>query len=180
MRPVISFYTRLLQSHPIKTQIVTAGTIMLTGDVIAQKLIERRKGIDVHRAAGFFFLGLCYYGPFLVAWYVALDRWLVLGSGTSAAIKKVILDQLLCSPVYLLGFMGLKGVFEGHQWSQIKEDVKTRYANVLATSYVIWPAAMAINFRFVPLKYRVVFSSSVALVWGTCLSYKLNAATRAV
>ncbi|XP_040067250.2 protein Mpv17-like [Ixodes scapularis] len=180
MRRVISFYARLLQSHPIKTQSVTAGTIMLAGDLTAQKLIERKKTIDVHRAAGAVFLGICYSGPFLVAWYAALDRWLVLGSGTSATVKQVILDQLLCTPVYLLGFMGLRGVFQGHQWSKIKEDVKTKYAYVLATSYVIWPAAMAINFRYVPLHYRVVFSGSVAFVWGTCLSYKLNTATPAV
>lgn len=180
MKRIITSYARLMQSHPIKTQIVTAASVMLTGDLIAQKLIERRKTIDVGRASGFFLLGITFSGPTLAAWYIALDRWLVRSIGPSATLKKMLLDQLVGTPIYLLCFLGVRGAMQGHSWSEIKETVRTRYVNILATSYVIWPAAMAINFHYVPLNYRLLFTGTVGLVWGTCLSYKLNSVKRAV
>ncbi|CAN8020494.1 unnamed protein product [Ixodes persulcatus] len=180
MKRVAYLYARLLQTHPVKTQIVTAGTMMLTSDIIVQKLIERRTCIDVERSAGFFLLGLCYSGPYMRVWHVFADRWFGGGNVPSATLKRLLMDQLLVAPVYLVGFLGLRGVFQRLSWPEIKESVRTKYVEVLMTGYMIWPAAMTINFRFVPLNYRILFSGLVSLVWNSILSYKLNASKRPV
>ncbi|CAN7948106.1 unnamed protein product, partial [Ixodes hexagonus] len=174
MKRMISIYAKLLRTHPTKTQIATAGTMMLTSDIIAQKLIERRKVLDVERTAGFFFIGICYVGPFMRTWFFVLDRYLVRGTGTSAAVKKMLLGQLLVSPVYLFFFIGIRAAVQSFSWSVTKETVRAKYVNALASSYVIWPAAMVVNFRYVPLNYRILFSGVVGLVWGTFLSFMLS------
>ncbi|KAL1417993.1 hypothetical protein MTO96_005980 [Rhipicephalus appendiculatus] len=63
MRQAWHLYARLVRDHPMKTQLVTTATVMLSGDLIAQKVIERRPDIDVPRAARFFIMGVGFVGP---------------------------------------------------------------------------------------------------------------------
>jgi protein Mpv17 len=37
-------------------------------------------------------------------------------------------------------------------------------------NYTIWPIVQFINFRFLPLRYRVPFVSSVGVLWNAYLS----------
>lgn len=44
------------------------------------------------------------------------------------------------------------------------------YAEALVANWQVWPLVQLINFRFVPLKYRVPFVSSCGVVWTIYLS----------
>lgn len=51
------YYKRLLSRHPILTQSVQTGLLMASGDVIAQKIIEKKYKLEYLRTAQFFALG---------------------------------------------------------------------------------------------------------------------------
>lgn len=173
MSRALSIYATLMRTHPAKTQILTTGTLMLTGDVIAQKAIEKCKSVDVTRAGRFFVIGVGLVGPVIRKWYMVLER-IVGPGGTSVAVKKVLFDQLLFSPAFIPCFLVCLGFLQQRQWADIQQTVRRDYVPILVTSYMIWPAAQIINFRFVPLQYRVPFASAVALVWNTYLAWKAN------
>ncbi|XP_061756808.1 protein Mpv17 isoform X5 [Nerophis ophidion] len=87
-------YQVLMGRHPWTVQIVTAGSLVGVGDVIAQQLIERRgvAGHNVRRTAKMMGVGFFFVGPVIGSWYKVLDR-LVAGGSKSAAFKKMTVDQ---------------------------------------------------------------------------------------
>nr|CAG8567583.1 10685_t:CDS:2 [Entrophospora candida] len=50
------------------------------------------------------------------------------------------------------------------------------YFSALKANYTIWPLVQLVNFRFLPLQYRVPFVGSVGVLWSTYLSL-LNSKT---
>lgn len=179
MRQVWHLYARLVREHPMKTQLVTTATVMLSGDLIAQKVIERRPDIDVPRAARFFVMGVGFVGPVVRGWYLILER--VVGSGSSGAVvfKKVLLDQTLFGPLFVPSFMVVLGTLQRRSWDEIEQSLRANYLQILQTMYMIWPVAQFVNFRYVPFNYRQVFGSCVAIVWNTYLASKANRTQRA-
>uniref|UniRef100_A0A131XZZ0 Mitochondrial inner membrane protein Mpv17 n=1 Tax=Ixodes ricinus TaxID=34613 RepID=A0A131XZZ0_IXORI len=168
---LLSLYSRMMRAHPAKTQILTTGCLMLTGDVIAQKAIEKRESLDVGRAARFFVLGIGFVGPTIRTWYVVLER--VFGA-RGGVLRKVLVDQLIFSPVFVASFLTCLGFLQRRPWSDTKQMLRKDYVPILTTGYMLWPAAQLVNFHLVPLPYRLPFASGVGLVWNTYLAWKAN------
>lgn len=166
---IFAVYGRMMRTHPAKTQIATTACLMLTGDVIAQKGIEKRQSLDVARAARFFVMGVGFVGPVIRTWYVVLDR-LVVGN----AVKKMLVDQLLFSPVFVASFLTSLAFLQRRPWNDTKRMLRTDYVPIMTTGYMMWPAAQLVNFHLVPLNYRLLFASGVGLVWNTYLAWKAN------
>ena len=141
------------------------------GDVIAQQVVEKKgKAHDITRTAKMTLIGLCVLGPGLRTWYIILDR-VVKGAGTSAALKKMLLDQIVWAPSFLAMFFCLVSAMNGKDREQIKDKFKNDYATALKVNYMIWPAVQIINFKFVPMQHRVIVVNIVALFWNTYLAY---------
>uniref|UniRef100_A0A8C7WUZ1 Mitochondrial inner membrane protein Mpv17 n=1 Tax=Oryzias sinensis TaxID=183150 RepID=A0A8C7WUZ1_9TELE len=81
------------------------GSLVGVGDVISQQLIERRglRRHSVRRTARMMSIGFFFVGPVIGSWYKVLDR-IVVGGGKSAAMKKMLVDQVRSSWVTL--FLG--------------------------------------------------------------------------
>uniref|UniRef100_A0A131XE13 Mitochondrial inner membrane protein Mpv17 n=1 Tax=Hyalomma excavatum TaxID=257692 RepID=A0A131XE13_9ACAR len=178
MRQAWNLYARLVRDHPMKTQLVTTATVMLSGDLIAQKVIERRADIDVPRAARFFVMGVGFVGPVVRGWYLILERVVGTGSGGVVVFKKVLLDQTLFGPTFVPSFMVVLGTLQRRSWEDIKQSLRANYFQILQTMYMIWPVAQFVNFRFVSFSYRQAFGSCVAIVWNTYLASKANRTQR--
>jgi hypothetical protein len=43
--------------------------------------------------------------------------------------------------------------------------------DLLVSNWMLWIPAQAINFRFTPVKFQVLFTNIVALVWNSYLSF---------
>ena len=71
-------------------------------------------------------------------------------------------------------FIGAMGVMEGRTRKQIREKYKDMYADAIIANWKVWPLAQLINFRFMPLPYRVPFSQVCGVFWTLYLSM-LNA-----
>ncbi|XP_077528782.1 mitochondrial inner membrane protein Mpv17-like isoform X2 [Haemaphysalis longicornis] len=124
--------------------------------------------------SGFFVMGIAFVGPILRVWYITLERIVGSTGGGAMVVKKVLLDQGVFTPVFIPSFLTTLGALQGRSWEGIKDMVRTDYLPILKANYMLWPAAQLINFRFVPLAYRVPFASCVALVWNTYLAWKAN------
>ncbi|CAN7938859.1 unnamed protein product [Ixodes hexagonus] len=167
---MFSLYGRMMRGHPAKTQIATSASLMLAGDLIAQKAIERRETLDGGRAARFLLLGAGLVGPTIRAWYVLLERAL----GGRRVLAKLLLDQLIFSPVFVAAFLTSLGFLQRRSWPDTQRMLRADYLAILTTGYMLWPAAQLVNFRLVALHYRLPFASGVGLVWNTYLAWKAN------
>jgi len=91
-------------------------------------------------------------------------------AGFTALSKRVVVDQLVMAPVGLSIFLGSMGVMEGRDPEHIRARFKDIYQPALLANWKIWPAAQFINFRFMPLPYRVPFQQSCGVFWTLYLS----------
>ncbi|XP_077529755.1 mitochondrial inner membrane protein Mpv17-like isoform X2 [Haemaphysalis longicornis] len=133
---------------------------------------------DIPKHCMFFVMGIGFVGPVLRVWYIALERIVGSTGGGAMVVKKVLLDQGVFTPVFIPSFLTTLGALQGRSWEGIKDMVRMDYLPILKANYMLWPAAQLINFRFVPLAYRVPFASCVALVWNTYLAWKANRTLR--
>jgi len=86
---------------------------------------------------------------------------------SGAALVKVALDQGIMAPAGLALFYLTLSVLEGHGPSAALGTLQTKYAPTLAANYVLWPAANAINFAFVPNDQRILYINIVGVSgWG--------------
>lgn len=154
----------------------TAITISLsvTGDVLqqwyqARTKPEKARAWDRTRTQLMAGTGMA-IGPLVHYWYIFLDRWLP-GRSLPVLCKKVALDQLVCSPVYVSLFLLSLGLMENKTWAEIKNDFVGKGAVLSVAEWIVWPPAQFINFYFLPTKYRVMYDSTISLAFDCFWSY---------
>ncbi|KAI8997522.1 hypothetical protein BDB01DRAFT_771437 [Pilobolus umbonatus] len=124
-------------------------------------------------------------------WYIFLDKYFpmpvitntvskavqnqLMRQSNKMAIKRMVTDQMLFAPAGLVVFFTAMGFSEGGGWDGVKEKFRDAYAPALIANYKIWPLVQLVNFKFMPLQYRLPFVSSLGVLWNAYLSWLNNA-----
>ncbi|XP_076449466.1 mpv17-like protein 2 [Babylonia areolata] len=109
-------------------------------------------------------------GPVVHYWYIFLDGWLP-GRTFGVLCKKVLMDQLICSPIYLSIFMLSLCYMENKTWTQAKADIVDKGPQLMLAEWFVWPPAQFINFFFLPTQYRVLYDNTISLAFDFFWSY---------
>ncbi|XP_002409071.4 protein Mpv17 [Ixodes scapularis] len=173
MPAILAAYDHAMDTHPAIAQVLSNALMLLVGDVLTQTLIERRRPLNLKRAAVAFTVGAAYCGPVLRMWYQALD-WMSPSTDVSGVALNVVLTELVFAPIFLLGVFVVFGVLEWRSWGAIGGTIRAKYLGTLAVNLVFWPATQVVNFRFVPLNYRLLFADFMGLLWGSFVSWRAN------
>ena len=185
-------YQEQLAAEPFKTKIITSCAISILGEVVGGFIKNRRhhaaitqRGgrpstlqapaiFDPKRMALFGVYGLAITGPMFHWWYAFLDKtvrsWNL--TGNSNLLAKLALDRLVMTPPFLLITLVYLNYFQSFNATQVSRTVKNIYAGALYLNWRVWTVAQAVNFRYVPLEYRVLFGNMVALWWNIVLSLR--------
>ncbi|KAI0639179.1 hypothetical protein C8Q77DRAFT_1046186 [Trametes polyzona] len=182
-------YQQSFESHPYTTLAFTNGALNALGDVVAQITQKEpednrrnRWHYDIPRTLRFFAFGFG-MGPVIGRWNFFLERHFPLrpagGSNPGkvslrALARRVGADQLFMAPIGLALFIGSMGVMEGRSRKHIVRRYEDLYKPALIANWQVWPLAQLVNFRFMPLPYRVPFQSTCGVFWTLYLSL-LNA-----
>uniref|UniRef100_A0A8C7L1F3 Mitochondrial inner membrane protein Mpv17 n=1 Tax=Oncorhynchus kisutch TaxID=8019 RepID=A0A8C7L1F3_ONCKI len=164
-----------LTSLPFLSPLSPTGTLVGVGDVISQQVLERRglANHNVTRTAKMMSIGFFFVGPAIGSWYKVLDK-LVTGGTKSAAMKKMLVDQLGFAPCFLGAFLGISGTLNGLTVEENVAKLKRDYTDALISNYYLWPAVQIANFYFIPLHHRLAVVQIVAIGWNSYLSWKAN------
>ncbi|KAF5269265.1 hypothetical protein FQR65_LT02566 [Abscondita terminalis] len=173
MGTLFKIYTNALRKYPLITSSIQTGALMVSGDVIAQTLIEGTsfKNLNLVRTTQFGIVGLCFVGPTLTTWYRFLDKRI--GSkGSAVVLKKLALDQGALTPIFIVLFLTVLGTVQRHNFEFTVNEIKRNYTDILINNYKLWPGVQLINFYLVPLQYQILLVQVVALIWNIYLSWK--------
>jgi len=148
----------------------------------------RPRRLDLERTARFAAFGIG-MGPLIGRWNLVLEKNFPLralagssSSGQAAAgkvsgkalAKRVLADQAIMAPIGLSIFIGSMGLMEGRDIPGVKQKYADMYKPAIIANWEVWPVVQLVNFRFMPLAYRVPFQATCGVFWTLYLSL-LNA-----
>lgn len=163
----------LFTHHLLLTNIGISMSLSGTGDVLQQqyqKVCNRQlAAYDCRRTFDLTLAGaaagvVCHY------WYLILDKKLPQAT-TKIVCKKIVLDQVCFSPVMWVVFFGTLAIAEGVQLKTFGEEALHKGKKIWLAEVLIWPPAQAVNFAFLPTKYRVLYDSIISLGFDVYVSY---------
>ncbi|KAI9249647.1 hypothetical protein BY458DRAFT_525440 [Sporodiniella umbellata] len=144
-------------------------------------------GWDWQRTVRFATYNFC-VAPLGGRWYMFLDRFFPMPKSVATAalarqaniatVKRMVTDQALFAPAGLVLFFTVMGLAETGRWDGVKEKINEAFVPALLANYKVWPAVQLINFKFMPLQYRLPFVSSLGIVWNAYLSWLNNASQK--
>ncbi|KAJ8751697.1 hypothetical protein K2173_025863 [Erythroxylum novogranatense] len=183
------WYQKCLSAHPVKTQMISSGLIWGLGDIAAQSVThytirkdliiqdeEQNPKINWRRVATTSLFGLGFVGPVGHFWYEGLDRYiksrvLLRPNSLQFVASKVAIDCLVFGPFDLLIFFTYMGFSSGKSIRQIKEDVKRDFLPAFLLEGGMWPVVQVVNFRFVPVRYQLLYVNFFCLLDSCFLSW---------
>lgn len=188
------WYQNCLAVHPVKTQVISSGFIWGAGDVAAQCVTHytaKTRGvtneshsqddkkefkINWKRVSTTSLFGLAFVGPVGHYWYEGLDKFirhrlLLKPNSFRFVAAKVGADGFLFGPLDLLVFFTYMGFSTGKSVPQIKEDVKRDFLPALILEGGIWPVVQVANFRYVPVRYQLLYVNFFCLLDSCFLSW---------
>ncbi|OWM86628.1 protein Mpv17 [Punica granatum] len=182
------WYQNCLRDHPVKTQVVSSGLIWAVGDVAAQtvthttakrhKLEDENKELKINwrRVATTSLFGFGFVGPVGHYWYEGLDRLIRLRfqmhpNSSRFVASKVAIDGFIFGPLDLLVFFTYMGFSTGKSVPQIKEDVKRDFIPAFIFEGAIWPIVQVANFRYIPVRYQLLYVNTFCLLDSCFLSW---------
>jgi len=173
---LLTWYSTKLDTHPLLTKGITSGLVSASGDIICQGLTGT--DWDMMRASRFALLGAALVAPVVHVWYGFLARR-VPGVSFAQVSKRVIADQLGIAPVFLNVWLASMWTLEdvygvATDTRAFSLRIMEAAPSMLVANWMLWIPASAFNFRFVPVKYQVLTSNIVALLWNVYLSYKTS------
>ncbi|OAY57331.1 peroxisomal membrane protein 2 [Manihot esculenta] len=183
---------------PLK-QAVTAGSLALAGDGIAQvrdrwgnsERSKQRSILPSHdctdeehpvwaifkehdwlRALRMTSYGFLLYGPGSYAWYQYLDYCLPKQTAKNLMLK-VLLNQIVLGPSVIAVVFAWNNLWQG-KLSQLPGKYQKDALPTLLYGFRFWIPVSALNFWVVPLQARVAFMSTGSIFWNFCLSSTMN------
>jgi protein Mpv17 len=99
--------------------------------------------------------------------YKYLDKHLP-GRTINIVMKKVVIDQLIASPIVIMLFFLTLGVLKRSTICDIQNEIKHKAIRLYTAEWVVWPPAQIFNFYLLPTKYRVLYDNTISLgIYGT-------------
>nr|GMD91980.1 PXMP2/4 family protein 2 isoform X1 [Ipomoea batatas] len=191
MLRVWTWYQNWLAVRPLETQVISSGVLWAIGDVVAQsinistskkRLLVSFQGsnkdltIDRKRVGITGMYGVGFFGPFGHFWYEGLDQFIKLRfrlqpNSLQFLATKVAVDVLVFGPLNLLLFFTYMGFSTGKSASQVKETIQRDFLPALMLESSAWPVAQAVNFRYVPVQYQLLYVNIFSLLDSAFLSW---------
>lgn len=110
---------------------------------------------------------ICHY------WYQFLDKRFP-GYTLRIVLKKVLLDQFICSPITISALFITVGTLERQSRQEIFNEIKQKALILYTAEWVVWPPAQFINFYLLPTRFRVLYDNTISLGYDIYTSYVKN------
>ncbi|KAJ1452574.1 hypothetical protein M885DRAFT_526287 [Pelagophyceae sp. CCMP2097] len=162
-------YNRALTAQPLVVKACTSLVGFGLGDLLAQKLVDKKESIDWKRTARMATFGLLWHGPSGHYFYGSLDAKMP-GTAMSTVFKKVAIDQSMFNPLFGIAFFSYLGLCEGKTPSQVGDKIKADLPTAVTGSWLFWIPAHTVNFRFVPASQRLLYINTLQLGYNIFLS----------
>eukprot|EP01043_Picozoa_sp_COSAG02_P075949 COSAG02_NODE_15897_length_1132_cov_1.326234_1_plen_220_part_00 len=172
---------------------VSVGTLMLTGDAIAQQYeghsartrisnfdrtvsLPGERQWNVTRSGRMATIGIISAGP-LSHWTYVMCSHFFPGTGWAQIGKRVLAVVILQAPVQIHMTFGLTILLAGGTLAEITKKLREDFLKTWAINNCFWPPVLAVNMRFVALNNQAVVGGLGHAFWNVFLAYMANRST---
>jgi protein Mpv17 len=166
-------YEELLDEKPLLMKALTSFTGFALGDFLAQKFIQKTDPFDWKRLFRLASFGFLVHGTTSHWFYGMLDGKMP-GKSAKVVFTKVFIDQVLWNPCFGIMFFSYVALLELKGIGYVIEKTRKELLNSVTGSWKVWPAAHAINFRFIPSSQRVLYINTIQVGYNCFLSLLSN------
>lgn len=170
--PKVQLVTRAAFSrYLLCTNVIISGTLSGLGDITEQyyeMFTEDLNAWDPWRTRKMTMSGVS-VGLVCHFWYGFLDKQ-IMGNTIRAVAQKIIIDQIIGSPLSLTAFFITLTLLEGKSLHNFR-DIKEKAMKLYIAEWVVWPPAQFINFYFLPTKFRVLYDNTISFGYDIYTSY---------
>jgi len=170
----LAAYLKQLQSNPLRTKMLTSGTLSALQEVIASWLAHDKSkhghyfSSRVPKMAAYGALISAPMGHFLIS---ILQRLFAGRTSLRAKILQIIVSNLVVAPIQNSVYLASMAVIAGARtWHQIRATVRAGFMPVMKISWISSPIALAFAQKFLPEQTWVPFFNIVAFVIGTYIN----------
>ncbi|KAG5930588.1 hypothetical protein E4U42_006676 [Claviceps africana] len=170
----LAAYIKQLESNPLRTKMLTAGTLAGAQELVASWLAEDRNKHGhyftprVPKMAAYGALVSAPLGHFLI-WI--LQKVFRGRTSLRAKILQIVISNLIIAPIqnsiYLIAMAIIAGAKTYHQ---VRATVKVGFWKVMRVSWVTSPICLAFAQKFVPDQLWVPFFNVVSFIIGTYMN----------
>ncbi|PWN40657.1 hypothetical protein IE81DRAFT_213736 [Ceraceosorus guamensis] len=158
-------------SSTFPRQCASASVLFATGDTIAQQFVEKKgKNHDLIRTGRLAVYGGVIFAPIMSTWMGKILERVKFQNKAATLGTKVLLDQVIMSPLIISIFFTATNFLEGKPFSAAQEKLKTSWLPTYKAAVGVWAPVQAINFSIVPPHLRLLFVNVVSVGWNTFLS----------
>uniref|UniRef100_A0A7S2TNG7 Uncharacterized protein n=1 Tax=Lotharella oceanica TaxID=641309 RepID=A0A7S2TNG7_9EUKA len=132
---------------------------------------------DPERTMRMSFWGLTFHPWAIHFWFNHMERWIGTsppGASRAAVVslvgRKVVVDQLMSSPVFLGFFLVYTQLTKGKSYEDIKRTLHEDWFTLAKAGWSCWPIAHCFGFAFIPVHWRLLYVNFITLGFGTFLS----------
>ena len=87
-------------------------------------------------------------------------------------LTMTFIDQLFFAPYICSNYLFGSNFVQFQDPMKAGENVKKKLGGVLKANYCYWPIVNFLNFRFVPMHYRILIVNFCAIAWNSFMAFR--------
>eukprot|EP00927_Polykrikos_kofoidii_P054768 TRINITY_DN4913_c0_g1_i2.p1 TRINITY_DN4913_c0_g1~~TRINITY_DN4913_c0_g1_i2.p1 ORF type:complete len:197 (+),score=43.98 TRINITY_DN4913_c0_g1_i2:81-671(+) len=172
-------FNRALERRPIPMNMMISGLVNVLSELLSHFLTvgtrQRPRAVNIGRQ---FVLGSCVIAPLATTWFSRLGAFFAEWNQASVTtvLCKTACEQAFFAPFINTCFMLAQGLLEGRRVGDIVADIRKNFVDVQKATLCVWVPANLCSYKYVPIKFQVIFSNMVAVAWMLYLIRKTKKA----
>ncbi|KAG7004495.1 hypothetical protein G7Y79_00025g057810 [Physcia stellaris] len=170
----LAAYLKQLQSNPLRTKMLTSGSLAALQEVLASWIAHDRSKHGHYVSSRV--PKMAVYGAFVSAplGHVLISILQRLFSGRTslrAKILQILVSNLILSPIQNTVYLASMAVIAGARtFHQVRATVKAGFMPVMKVSWITSPLALAFAQKFLPEQTWVPFFNIISFIIGTYIN----------
>jgi len=170
----LAAYLKQLQSNPLRTKMLTSGTLSALQELLASWLAHDKS------KHGHYFSSripkMAAYGALISApmghVLIGMLQWVFAGrTSLKAKILQILASNLIIAPIQNTVYLSSMAVIAGARtWHQVRATVRAGFWPVMRVSWITSPLALAFAQKFLPEHTWVPFFNIMAFCIGTYIN----------
>eukprot|EP00188_Purpureofilum_apyrenoidigerum_P003605 Plantae.Rhodophyta-Purpureofilum_apyrenoidigerum.ctg3830.p1 GENE.Plantae.Rhodophyta-Purpureofilum_apyrenoidigerum.ctg3830~~Plantae.Rhodophyta-Purpureofilum_apyrenoidigerum.ctg3830.p1 ORF type:complete len:296 (+),score=37.94 Plantae.Rhodophyta-Purpureofilum_apyrenoidigerum.ctg3830:56-943(+) len=176
---LLALYGQAVSKRPLTTKMIVSAVLTFGADVVAQYLEWRNHGgkyfdLDWRRTMSITTWFTIVGTPILHKWFGVLERFFP-GNSKFNPLRMMLVDQTTFAVFFNSVLLWGINFLESFKPKEAYKQVTTSLPSILVANWKLWPIAQLINFSFIPVQFRVLWTNVIAFAWTIILSQMSHA-----